>query len=147
MGRDYQLGQNQSLVRWMQLGDTTEAAHQAVADYDGDIWKHFYSPLFENGLPHDSDKKTPVDASRESLVPAILNSGLWNSGTLSEVRQRFIDQWKLVPAEYLTLIFHYAQQPKESVIENLQIFMREIKPELDAMTAQFETEEALEAAS
>ncbi len=147
VGRRYQLGQNQSLVRWMQLGDTTEAAHQAVADYDGDIWKHFYSPLFENGLPHDSDQKTPVDATRESLVPAMLKSGLWNSGTLSEVRQQFIDQWKLVPAEYLTLIFHYAQQPKESVIENLQIFMREIKPELDTLTTHLDGEEAMEAAA
>lgn len=147
VGRKYVLGQNQSLVRWMQLGETTEAAHQAVADYDGDIWKHFYAPLFENGLPHDSDEKTPVDASRESLVPAILKSGLWNSGTLSEVRQQFIDQWKLVPAEYVTLIFHYAQQPKESVIENLEIFMREIKPELDTLTAHLDTDEALEAAS
>jgi alkanesulfonate monooxygenase SsuD/methylene tetrahydromethanopterin reductase-like flavin-dependent oxidoreductase (luciferase family) len=147
VGRKYVLGQKQSLVRWMQLGETTEAAHQAIADYDGDIWKHFYSQLFEYGLPNDSDEKTPLDATRESLVPAILKSGLWNSGTLAEVRQQFIDQWRLVPAEYLTLIFHYAQQPKESVIENLQIFMREIKPELDLLTSHLQDDEALEAAS
>jgi alkanesulfonate monooxygenase SsuD/methylene tetrahydromethanopterin reductase-like flavin-dependent oxidoreductase (luciferase family) len=142
VGKEYVLGQNQSLVRWMQVGETTKAARQSIADYDGDIWKQFYAPLFENGLPNDSDKKTPVDATRESLVDDIIGSGLWNSGTLSEVRQQFIDQWKEVPAEYLTLIFHYAQQPKESVIENLEIFMREIKPELDAMTTQFDDEAA-----
>ena len=145
-GKNYVLGQNQSLVRWMQVGKTTEAARQALADYDGDIYKHFYAPLFEKGLPNESGKRTPMDATRESLVDSICETGLWNSGTLSDVRQQFIDQWKRVPAEYLTLIFHFAQQPKESVIENLEIFMREIKPELDTLTSHLDDEEALAAA-
>jgi dsDNA-binding SOS-regulon protein len=29
------------------------------------------------------------------------------------------------------VIYHYAQQPKESVIEELRRFMREVKPALD----------------
>ena len=37
----------------------------------------------------------------------------------------------MFPAEYITLINHYAQTPKEIVIETLDTFMRTIKPALD----------------
>ena len=40
-------------------------------------------------------------------------------------------QWRELPAEYVVVIYHYAQQPKESVIEDLRQFMREVKPALD----------------
>jgi len=42
-----------------------------------------------------------------------------------------VRQWRELPAEYAVLIYHYAQQPKESVIEDLRLFMREVKPALD----------------
>ena len=45
-----------------------------------------------------------------------------------------VAEWKQLPAEYLTLIYHYAQMPKEVVIRNLELFMREIKPALDELT-------------
>ena len=45
-----------------------------------------------------------------------------------------VRQWKLLPAEYIVLICHYAQQPKESVIDNLERFMGQIKPALDELT-------------
>ncbi len=147
VGREYVLGQNQSVVRWMQIAEDMAGAHRAMAKYDGDIWKHFYAPLFEKGLPNGPEEETPSDATRESLVEPMLKTGLWNSGSLAEVKQQFIDEWKQVPAEYLTLIFHYAQQPKESVIENLSIFMKEIKPELDELTAHYETKDVASPAS
>jgi hypothetical protein len=31
------------------------------------------------------------------------------------------------------MIFHYAQMPKEEVIETLDIFMKHIKPDLDEL--------------
>lgn len=37
-----------------------------------------------------------------------------------------------VPSEYMTLIFHYAQQPKEDVIAELERFMMHVWPQLDA---------------
>jgi hypothetical protein len=33
----------------------------------------------------------------------------------------------------MTLIFHYAQMPKEVVIENMSLFMEHIKPALDEL--------------
>lgn len=155
-GNAYALGQNQSVVRWMQIAEDTAGARDAMALYDADIWKHFYAPLFEKGLAKDSGdtlfddgrpKGTPPDATRESLVDPMLATGLWNSGSLADVKQQFIDEWTKVPAEYITLIFHYAQQPKESVIENLTLFMEEIKPELDKLTAHYEQVEAATPAS
>jgi hypothetical protein len=41
-----------------------------------------------------------------------------------------------VPCEYITLIWHWAQQPKEDMLEELQIFMDKVLPELD--TPDFE---------
>ena len=48
-----------------------------------------------------------------------------------ELRRQLIEQWKVFPAEYITLINHYAQTPKEVVIETLDTFMRQVKPALD----------------
>ena len=39
-----------------------------------------------------------------------------------------------MPAEYVVLIFHYSQMPKERVVEGLEQFMTSVKPSLDEMT-------------
>lgn len=122
-GRSYVLGQNQALVRWTQIAATTEAARQAVADYDVEIYKNLYRPL------------TPSMPFRpEDPVQSVLDSGLFSAGTVEEIRDEFVSQWTEFPAEYVVLIYHYSQQPKESVVENLEAFMTKIKPELDAVT-------------
>ena len=128
-------GQNQALVRWMQVGKTMEEARQHVAEHDADIYKHFMAPLEAKQNAYATDY-VPVskDATRESLVDRILDSGLWMAGTVDDVREQFVAQWRQLPAEYCTLIFHYAQEPKESVIASLEILMREIKPALDEIT-------------
>jgi alkanesulfonate monooxygenase SsuD/methylene tetrahydromethanopterin reductase-like flavin-dependent oxidoreductase (luciferase family) len=122
-GRDVALGESQALVRWMQIGDTTEAARQAVADYDLEIYKNLYKPL---------TPMIPLDEA--DPVTSVLSSGLWLGGTVEEVREQFIAQWEELPAEYCVLIFHYAQQPFESVVRNLQLFMEHVKPALDELT-------------
>jgi hypothetical protein len=61
----------------------------------------------------------------------MLASGLFVAGSASDVREEFVRQWRELPAEYVVVIYHYAQQPKESVIEELRQFMREVKPALD----------------
>ena len=52
-------------------------------------------------------------------------------GTVDEVREELLKQWRVFPAEYITLINHYAQTPAEVVVETLDIFQRHIKPALD----------------
>ena len=36
-----------------------------------------------------------------------------------------------MPAEYITLIFHWAQQPKDDMLEELSLFMEKVLPELE----------------
>ena len=52
-------------------------------------------------------------------------------GTVDEVREKMVRQWRELPAEYCVLILHYAQQPLDSCVWNLEQFMKEIKPALD----------------
>ena len=44
----------------------------------------------------------------------------------------------------MILIYHYAQQPKESVIANLKLFMDEVKPALDELTDYPDERDTLE---
>ena len=107
-------------------------ARQSVADYDGMIFKHFY----ENFLPlafREQISVTP-ETALEDLVDPMVATGLFVPGSVSDVRDQFVAQWKHLPAEYVILIYHYAQQPKESVIANLKLFMDEVKPALDEFT-------------
>jgi alkanesulfonate monooxygenase SsuD/methylene tetrahydromethanopterin reductase-like flavin-dependent oxidoreductase (luciferase family) len=129
VGQQLALGQQQALVRWPQIGATRADAHDAVMAYDADIFKHFYTaflPQRADGLPH-----LPPDPSREQVLEIIAKSGLWAMGSVSEVRDEFVRQWRRVPAEYVVLITHFAQMPAEVVIRNLELFMTEIKPALD----------------
>jgi len=123
-GHDFALGQNQALVRWMQIGDTSEDARRAIADYDVEIYRNLYKALTPM-MPFD-----PSDP-----VQSIADCGLWMHGTAEEVRDQFVRQWEELPAEYVVLIFHYAQQPAASVIRNMELFMEHVKPALDELTA------------
>jgi alkanesulfonate monooxygenase SsuD/methylene tetrahydromethanopterin reductase-like flavin-dependent oxidoreductase (luciferase family) len=127
-GKQYALGQNQAIVRWPRTAATNSEAHAMAAEYDGDIFKHFYSGFFPKGI--DVPTISP-DATRESLTEIMDQTGLWAIGSVPEVRDDMVAQWKQLPAEYCVLIYHFAQQPKESVIEQLQVFMDEIEPALE----------------
>jgi alkanesulfonate monooxygenase SsuD/methylene tetrahydromethanopterin reductase-like flavin-dependent oxidoreductase (luciferase family) len=121
-GRQYALGQNQALVRWGQIAETSAEARQMVADYDVDIFRDLYAGT------------TPMKFDPENPVDSVVNSGLWVVGTPDEVRQQYIELWRQLPAEYVVLIYHYAQQPAQSVIRQLELFMEHVKPALDELT-------------
>jgi alkanesulfonate monooxygenase SsuD/methylene tetrahydromethanopterin reductase-like flavin-dependent oxidoreductase (luciferase family) len=131
-GFDFALGQNQAIVRMPRIAATEDQARADVAAYDGMIFKHFY----ENFLPAPLRAKIDVqpDTPPEALVDPMIETGLFMAGTASQIRDQFLEQWRHLPAEYVILIYHYAQQPKESVIENLRLFMDEVKPALDELT-------------
>ena len=65
------------------------------------------------------------------LVQGMKDSQLFIGGTVDEC----VAGWKKIfdqaPCEYITLIWHWAQQPKEDMLEELQLFMNEILPELE----------------
>jgi alkanesulfonate monooxygenase SsuD/methylene tetrahydromethanopterin reductase-like flavin-dependent oxidoreductase (luciferase family) len=118
-GRKVPYGKNQAIVRWGQIEDTEAKARQAVMDYDVDIFRDLYAGTTAMSY----DPAAPVDS--------VLKSGLWVVGDVNQVREQYIETWEQMPSEYVVLIYHFAQQPKESVIRNLELFMEHVKPSLD----------------
>jgi len=121
-GKAYALGQNQALVRWGQIAETVDEARQMVADYDVDIFRDLYAGT----TPMTFDPAEPVDS--------VISSGLWVVGTPDQVRDDYVQLWSQLPAEYVVLIYHFAQQPADSVIRQLELFMEHVKPSLDELT-------------
>jgi alkanesulfonate monooxygenase SsuD/methylene tetrahydromethanopterin reductase-like flavin-dependent oxidoreductase (luciferase family) len=129
-GRPYALGQNQALVRWQQYGNTDAQLRAAVEAYDVDIYRDLYCGT----TPMKFDSSNPVDA--------VLDSGVWVSGTTpGNIRDAWVSIWKQVPAEYVVLISHCAQEPAQKSIDNLGMFMEHVKPALDELT-DYENAEA-----
>ena len=58
-------------------------------------------------------------------------SEIFIGGTIDES----IRQWRVIydqcPAEYITLIWHWAEQPKDDMMEELRLFMAKVLPELE----------------
>lgn len=121
-GRAYAPGQNQAIVRWIEIGETREEARECLARYDAEIHKNFYAAMGRRRLSNPDD-----------IVQSMIDSGLYSYGTVDDVRQQLVRHWSIMPAEYMVLIFHYAQMPKERVIYNLEKFVRHIKPALDEL--------------
>ncbi len=121
-GRPVRLGQNQALVRMPRIASSRAAADQMVMDYDSDIFRNFYAAMGRHRI------------ERRDVPGAVTKYGLWTIGTADDVRKHLVDEWKQMPAEYLTLIYHYAQMPKDAVIDNLRLFMEKVKPALDELT-------------
>ena len=122
-GREYALGQNQALVRWGNIAPTMAEARSNVEAWDVDVFRDLYGGT------------TPMMFDPENPVDSVLNSGLWVIGSADEVRDQYVEQWRKLPAEYVVLIYHYAQQPADSVIENIENFMTHVKPALDELTS------------
>lgn len=120
-GLSFALGQNQALCRWLQVAETEAEARENIVKYDLDIFRDLYTgttPLKIDGDPVDS----------------VMNCGMWVAGSVEQVRDQFLAQWKRLPAEYLVIPSHFAQQPKDEVIRQLEMFMTRIKPALDELT-------------
>jgi len=137
-GYNFANGQNQAIVRWPHIGESHDEGAQMALDWSGDIFQNFYGPLF----PDWTSKAQGADGKR--LLELMDDTGLFQYGTVSEVRDFYIDQWKQLPAEYITLIYHYAQTPKQDMIDQLKIFMEEVKPALDELTDYPDVEQAAE---
>ncbi len=122
-GRDYKLGQNQGNIRWVHFGPTSESFDQALQAYDLDIYKNFYSRFFTGS--HFDYGRTDGE-----WIQSIKDSGMFFGGTVDDVKRSLVGEWERVPAEYLIFIWHYAQQPKDDVIREMEIFMDQVYPEI-----------------
>jgi alkanesulfonate monooxygenase SsuD/methylene tetrahydromethanopterin reductase-like flavin-dependent oxidoreductase (luciferase family) len=125
-GREYTFGQNQAIVRWGNIAGSMEEARGNVEEWDVDIFRDLYGGT------------TPMSFDPDNAVDSVLNSGLWIIGDKDQVRDQYVEQWRKMPAEYVVIIYHFAQQPVESVIENMEQFMEHVKPALDELTTHSE---------
>jgi alkanesulfonate monooxygenase SsuD/methylene tetrahydromethanopterin reductase-like flavin-dependent oxidoreductase (luciferase family) len=131
-GFDFAPGQNQGVQRFLQIGATPQKTREQLAAWDAEIYMNFYNQIYQAIVPI---KALPRDADRETVIDALEHgAGGWITGTVEEARAKLVAEWKNLPAEYIVVTWHYAQQPKEAVIEQLGIFMKEIKPALDELT-------------
>jgi alkanesulfonate monooxygenase SsuD/methylene tetrahydromethanopterin reductase-like flavin-dependent oxidoreductase (luciferase family) len=129
-GRRFTLGQRQNVVRWLHIGDSEADYHRKLRRYDVDIYKNFYGPFFP---------QFPTDPATD-WVQNISESGIYTGGTLEQVRAQWRALYAQVPCEYITLIFHYAQQPKDDVLRELELFMTKVLPDLEAAPASGKSE-------
>ena len=72
-------------------------------------------------MPADSSFDVVSQIDRQEMVNAV-----------DQVTREWVSMYEQVPSEYITLIFHYAQQPKDDVLRELEAFMTKVVPELDA---------------
>lgn len=132
-GLPFVLGQRQNIVRWIHIGRDEKEFRGKLMQYDYDMYDNFYTAFFPK-LPHFAD----ADATLQSMI----DSGIFMGGTVEQLRQQWRHTYDTLPAEYITLIWHYAQVPKEVLLEELDVFLRKVLPELDAPSS---VEQAVEA--
>ena len=121
-GVEYALGQNQNIVRWPHITKSRKEYVQRLLDYDLDIYKNFYGPFFP---------QFPNSADESEYLASMEKSGIFIGGTVEESIRQWKELFDQVPSEYITLIWHWAQVPKEVMMEELQLFMDKVLPELE----------------
>ena len=124
-GLNFAYGERQNVVRWIHVARNEDEYNRKLARYDLDIYKNFYAPFF----PQLTESKS-VD-----WLQSIKDSGIFLGGTLDQLRRGWEDTYAQIPAEFITLIWHYAQCPKEEVLYELETFMTKILPGLEAPAA------------
>ncbi|MBT4905948.1 MAG: LLM class flavin-dependent oxidoreductase [Rhodospirillaceae bacterium] len=122
-GRDLQFGANQTIVRWPHFSRDKAHFREQLAAYDAEFYKNIYGsffPFLVDGV--DSD---------EAMVDRMVDTGIFIGGTVEDTIAEWKHTYERIPSEYICLIWHYAMCPKEKVIEELEIFMEKVLPELD----------------
>jgi alkanesulfonate monooxygenase SsuD/methylene tetrahydromethanopterin reductase-like flavin-dependent oxidoreductase (luciferase family) len=125
-GHDLAYGERQNMVRFPHIAPDRVDFRERLRKYDLDIYANFYGPFFPQ-LPQGGE---------DDLLDGMLKSGLFVGGTLQDTQDEFRRAYDAVPCEYITLIWHWAQCPTEVMLQELDLFMREVVPLLDAPGAQ-----------
>jgi len=115
-------GARQNLCRFPHVAPSRADFERRLREYDVDIYSNFYGPFFPQMPQGDAD----------TIVEGMKASGLFVGGSLTEAKDEWRRIYAAAPCEYVTVIWHWAQVPKEVLLEELDLFMREIVPELEA---------------
>ena len=132
-GLPFALGERQNIVRWIHVGRNEQEFRAKLQSYDYEMYANFYTAFFPK-LPHFADADATLNSMKES--------GIFMGGTVEQLKEQWRHTYAALPAEYITLIWHYAQVPKEVVLDELEVFMTKVLPELEAPSS---TEHAAEA--
>lgn len=119
-GRDYALGERQCIVRWPHFTKTPADTRRVLAEQDEEFYRNIYGSFFP-----------PLVAGATNMVDRMIDTALFPCGSVEDQ----ITYWRAilaqVPCEYLCLIWHYAQAPKQTVIDELELFMTKVLPHLE----------------
>jgi alkanesulfonate monooxygenase SsuD/methylene tetrahydromethanopterin reductase-like flavin-dependent oxidoreductase (luciferase family) len=121
-GHELPLGANQAPVRWPHVVETPGDYDRKLREYDADIYEHFYAKFFKKKMGLDGD-----------VLEAIKGSGLYAGGTVDEARRAFASEWARVPYEYSVLIWHWAQQPTDDLIREMELMATKVYPEIGGL--------------
>lgn len=120
-GFDFLPGQRQNIVRWPHITKSAADFDRKLRQYDLDIYKNFYGPFFPQFPQGDED----------TIVQGMKDSNIFIGGTIDESIRAWQALFEQAPCEYVTLIWHWAQQPKDDMLEELRLFMERVLPELE----------------
>ncbi len=120
-GFDFEVGQRQNIVRWPHITRTEEEFDWKLRKYDLDIYKNFYGPFFPQFPQGDED----------TIVQGMKDSGIFIGGTIDDSIRAWQALFAQAPCEYVTLIWHWAQQPRDDMLEELRLFMERVLPEIE----------------
>ncbi len=120
-GIERRLGERQNVVRWPHVCPDEKEYDRRLGAYDLDIYKNFYGPFFPQ-FPNDPDT---------DHIANMKESDIFIGGSVERSKELWQELIDRVPTEYITLIWHYAQIPKELVAEELTLFMEQILPTLE----------------
>ncbi|MBS28719.1 MAG: hypothetical protein CL566_07320 [Alphaproteobacteria bacterium] len=123
-GRQLQYGQMQNIVRHTRIGKSADDFDRKLRSYDLDIFKNFYS-VFGN---HNVD---PVNHDAEAAFRAMKEHKFVLGGTVDDAIADWQEIYSRIPCEHITLIWHWAQQPKDELLEEMRLFMEKVVPELE----------------
>ncbi|MBC94166.1 MAG: hypothetical protein CMM38_11080 [Rhodospirillaceae bacterium] len=123
-GHNFKLGERQNIVRQTRIAKNYDEFERRVKKYDVDIFKNFYS-IFSN---HSVD---PAENNDDAAFNSMKNTSFLTGGTVDDAIKYWKGIFDQTPFEYITLIWHFAQQPKDEVLEEMQLFMEKVVPELE----------------
>ncbi len=121
-GHELPLGANQAPVRWPHIASSASDYDRKLMEYDADIFENFYAKFFKGKLPVGTD-----------ILKAIKDSGLFLGGTVDDAKRAFVSEWEQLPSEYSVLIWHWAQQPVDDLLREMELMATEVYPEIGGM--------------
>ncbi len=119
-GREYALGERQCIVRWPHFTTGPADTRRILAEQDEEFYRNIYGTFFP-----------PLVAGATNMLDRMIDTALFPCGSIDDQITYWQSILAQVPCEYLCLIWHFAQAPKQSVIDEIELFMTKVLPHLE----------------